>query len=224
MKMQTCPESLLSSVSSQTISSREIISREVELCYSDLRVSVQVMVARSGLVEGEVSIIDTASDLLHSTIETALQAADRFDPTRSVYSWLLGIAVNKLKEMRRGVYNEIKRVQVFDDEDPKSNDPVIQSGKEVPEDATAEERIDAMLYRSTNRNALEDQIPRLDEILALVNESDQQILRLAIVDRLSGADLAAALGIREGAAYVRLARAKGRLQEKYFFVYARKDY
>ncbi len=218
------PEPQPSTGSSQMISSREIICREVEIRYSDLRASIQVMVVRSGLVEGEVRIIDTADELLHDAIETALRSADRFDSARSVYSWALGIAVNKLKEMRRDAKYEKKRVQVFDDADHDSNDPVTQSVKEVPEDVTAEERIDAVLYGSTNRSKLEDQIPKLDEMLALVKEGERQILRLAIVEGLSGADLAAAFGIREGAAYVRLARAKGHLREVYLSIQARKDY
>lgn len=50
------------------------------------------------------------------------------------------------------------------------------------------------------------------ELLGLVSESDQQILRLAIIEELSGQELAAALGITEGAARVRLYRAKQQLR------------
>jgi RNA polymerase sigma factor (sigma-70 family) len=223
-KMTADPGLIPSIISSQTISAREILSREIEMRYSDLRTSVQVMVARSGFVEGEVKIIDTADELLHDTIETALRAADRFDPTRSVYSWLLGIAVNKLKEMRRDARYEKKRVQVFEDAEPNSNDSVEQSTIEGSEDATADERIDAVLYGSTNRSRLEDQTSDLDEMLSLVKEGEREILRLAIVEGMSGADLAATFGIQEGAAYMRLARAQEHLREKYLSIQARKDY
>lgn len=223
-KMTRGPEPLPSIISSQTISSREFISREVEKRYSDLRVSVQVMVARSGFVEGQAQINDVADELLNDTIETGLRSADKFDSARSVYSWLMGIAVNKLREMRRDAKNEMKRVSVFDDLAPEGDDSVEQSGKEEVEDATAEERIDSALYRSTNRSTLEDKASSLDEMLALVKEDEREILRLAIVEGLSGADLAAAFGIREGAAYMRLARAQEHLREKYLSIQARKDY
>jgi RNA polymerase sigma factor (sigma-70 family) len=183
-----------------------------------------MMVALSGLLEGEVQITDMAENILHDTVETALRLSERFDPSRSAYSWLMGIAVNKLKEMRRSTGYEKKRVQVFEDTDPKEGDSIDQGGKEDIEAITAEERIDAVLYHSARRSTLEDHTPRLKEMLDLVKESERQILMLAIIDGLSGTDLAAALGIREGAAYVRLARAKKHLREKYLSIQARKDY
>jgi RNA polymerase sigma factor (sigma-70 family) len=173
------------------------------------------MVAKSGLVEGKAQIIEIGDELLHSTIETALKSAAKFDPTRSAYSWLMGIAVNKVKEMRRSFHKETKRVQVFDDKEAGDGKPSASYESNEGEDHTAEELIDSVLYHSTNRSLLEQQDQSLSEILALVNESDRQILYLAIVDGLSGADLAAALGIREGAAYVRLARAKDHLRKAY---------
>ncbi len=216
-------DTLLSTTSGQSLPSLEIIYREVEARYSELQSSIRVMVALSGLVEGEVKIIDMADELLHDTIETALRLAERFDSSRSAYSWLMGIAVNKLREMRRSVDHEKKRIQFFEDTDPHGGDP-DQGSKDDIENATADERIDAVLYHSTRRSTLEDHTPKLKEMLDLVKENERQILMLAIVDGLSGTDLAAALGIREGAAYVRLARAKEHLREKYLSIQARKDY
>lgn len=215
------PSSLIKN--SQHISPQEAISQAIETHYLSLRASVQVMVARSGLVEGEVSILETADDVLHDTIETAIRSADRFDPTRSAYSWLMGIAVNKLREMRRDVKYEMKRVKVFEDKDVDDGGSSVQHRLDDGEDCTAEEQIDAVLFHSTNRSFLEDQDQPLDEMLALVKESERHILSLAIVEGLSGIDLAAVLGIREGAAYVRLARAKTHLREMYLAIKGRKD-
>lgn len=53
------------------------------------------------------------------------------------------------------------------------------------------------------------------ELLELVNESDQQVLRLAVIEGVSGRELAAALGTNEGAARVRLHRAKQQLRRAY---------
>jgi len=54
-----------------------------------------------------------------------------------------------------------------------------------------------------------------EELLGLVSEPDRQVLRLAIVEGLSGRELAAQLGITEGAARVRLHRAKQQLRRTY---------
>jgi DNA-directed RNA polymerase specialized sigma24 family protein len=53
------------------------------------------------------------------------------------------------------------------------------------------------------------------ELLSLVSESDQQVLRLAVIEGLSGRELAVELGITEGAARVRLHRAKQQLRRVY---------
>lgn len=208
----------------QQISSQDILNRGIETCYSSLQTSIQVMVTRSGLVEGKAKIIEIGDELLHSTIETALRSAAKFDPTRSAYSWLMGIAVNKLREMSRSLHKETKRIQVFADNEIEDSKHGSLHKSDDSQDYTAEEIIDSVLYCSTNRSLLEDQEQPLNEILALVKESDRQILFLAIIDGLSGADLAAALGIREGAAYVRLARAKDRLRKEYLATRLRKDF
>jgi RNA polymerase sigma factor (sigma-70 family) len=199
----------------QQISRQDILHREIETHYSSLQVGIRVMAAKSGLVEGEARIIEIADEILQSTIETAFKSAAKLDPTRSAYSWLMGIAVNKLREMRRSFHNEMKRVQLFSDDDSKEGRQSAPHGPTDGHDYTAEEIIDSVLYSSTNRALLEDQAQSLNELLSLVKDSDRQILSLAIIDRLSGADLAAVLGIREGAAYVRLARAKDHLRKEY---------
>lgn len=220
--MTAAQEPLPSINDSQTLSSQEAIHRAIETHYLSLRTGIQVMVARSGLADGEVKIGEIAEEVLHDTIEAALRSADRFDPARSAYAWLMGIAVNKLREMRRDIKTEGKRVQVFVDKAAEDQGSITQRESDDGEDATAEELIDAVLYRTSYRSSLEDQGPSLQELLALVKENERRILTLAIVDGLSGVELAAVLGIREGAAYVRLARAKEHLRQKYLSIQGRK--
>ncbi len=221
--MTSASEPIPSINNSQTLSPHEIINQAIERHYLSLRTGVQVMVAKSGLVDGEAKIIETGDEVLHDTIETALRSADKFDSSRSAYSWLMGIAVNKLREMRRDIQYETKRVQVFEDKEAEDNNSSTGGGSDNAEDSTAEERIDSVLFRSTNRSSLENQEQPLNEILALVKESDRRILTLAVVDGLSGTDLAAVLGIREGTAYMRLSRAKDHLRQKYLAIQGRKD-
>ena len=56
---------------------------------------------------------------------------------------------------------------------------------------------------------------RAEETLSLVNESDREVLRLAIVQGLQGADPAARLGTSTGATYVRKCRAIERLKQAF---------
>jgi RNA polymerase sigma factor (sigma-70 family) len=199
----------------QLVSTQDTLHREIETHYSSLQVGIRSMVANSGLVDGVEKIIEISDEVLHSTLETALKSAAKFDATRSARSWLMGIAVHKLMEIRRNFRKETERIRVFSDNELEDGKETAAHGFDDVQDYTAEEAIDSILYHTANRSLLEDQALFLNEILALVNESDRQILSLAIVDGLSGADLAATLGIREGAAYVRLARAKDRIRKAY---------
>ena len=60
-----------------------------------------------------------------------------------------------------------------------------------------------------------EQDHRVLELLDLVSPAERQILALRYVDRLKGRDLAASLGIGEGAARVRLGRALTSLRGEY---------
>jgi DNA-directed RNA polymerase specialized sigma24 family protein len=55
----------------------------------------------------------------------------------------------------------------------------------------------------------------MDELLSLVSDKDQEVLRLAAIDGLRGKSLANRLQISEGAAYTRLNRALTRLAQAY---------
>lgn len=198
---------------------QDVVNRAIEIHYSSLRTGIQVIIAKSGLVDSTSSITDLGDEVLHNTVETALRVADRFDPSRSAYSWLMGIAVNKLKEIRKTIHRDDKRILRVSDKNTGDYEP--QGEQEDNEGSTSEEQLDAMLYRSSGRSSLEDSDPALEELLSLVNEGDRKVLSLAFVDGLSGAEVAAILGIREGAAYVRAARAKERLLKKYLTAHER---
>lgn len=55
----------------------------------------------------------------------------------------------------------------------------------------------------------------VEETLALVEESDREVLRLSFCEGLQGAELAARLGVSTGAAYTRKCRAIDRLRRAY---------
>ena len=218
--MTVTPGALPSEKDSQPLSPQAVIKQAIETHYSSLQIGVRVLVARSGLVDGYANIAEMGDEVFQYTVETALRIAARFDPSHQAQSWLLGIAANKIKEIRRKNTHETNHTQIIESEENRNKSE--ESDGDI-ENYTAEERIDAAVYHSTHRDSLEDSSPMLNELLSLVDDNDRRILTLAYVDQLSGVDIAAALGIREGAAYVRVARAKERLRKKYLTVLGKKE-
>jgi len=199
----------------QVISPLEAIKKAIEDQYSSLQIGIRVMVAKSGIVEGAEAIKDMSDEILQKTIVTTLTHADKFDTSRQLRPWLLGIANFKIKEIGRELELEREHARV------------VRSGTDLDgedEDSTVEEEVDNILYHTADRDSLENVHTNLKELLSLVNEPDRVVLTYAYVDGLNGIELAAALGIREGAAHVRVARAKQRLLEKYLAVMGRKGF
>lgn len=218
--MTAVPGAPSSDIDNQALTPQEVVRRAIETHYSNIQTGVRVLVARAGLAEGYASIAEMSDEVFQYTIETALKIAPRFDPSHQAQSWLLGIATNKIKEMRRKNTREADHIQSVEGEDGQNE----SSGSDGDiEDYTTEERIDAAIYHSTHGDSLEDSSPLLNELLSLVDDNDRRILTLAYVDQLNGIELAAALGVREGAAYVRVARAKEHLRKKYLVAIGRKE-
>jgi RNA polymerase sigma factor (sigma-70 family) len=202
--------------------SKDALLNAVELYYSKLQLSIRVMVAKAGLAEGAAHIAEISDEILHAAIETALAGAGKFDPAISTYSWLFGIAVNKMRESRRAIYYENNHIEASIDDDTGGLKQK-RANYDEGEDFTPEEHLDAILYHSTQRDSLEDTTMPLDELLSIVDTKDRKVLLLVYADRLSGIDLAAALGVREGAAYMRVARAKKHLRQKYLAILGTKE-
>ena len=194
-------------------SPRDIISAVIATQVDQIRTSIQVLVARSGLAEGAAEISEMADEVLQITIEDVLKGIDTFDPSRSVYAWLLGIANHKIVDLQRAHFKEYKRTLSIESGVPRPVSAPHQTGD--PESQTLEDRLDAALYHSGQRDQLIDRSPFLEEMLSLVNADDRKLLTLVYVEGLDGVELAATLGIREGAAYVRVARARDRLRQKF---------
>ena len=106
------------------ISPRERLYDAIEEHLDRLRIGVQVLVARSGTAEGSDAINDVADEILAMALETAIQIADRFDPSLNSYSWLLTIASNKLKDQRKKIAREYRHADLI------GNMPEPQSQKQ----------------------------------------------------------------------------------------------
>jgi RNA polymerase sigma factor (sigma-70 family) len=125
-----------------------------------------------------------AEEIVQEAVAQAFAKVDTYDTARPAVNWLLGFAINVIRQTQR------------------------DRGRT------------AAMIDNTPLDQLEDLVDRIhgleaQELLSLVSAPDQQILRLAIIDGLSGRELAAELGISEGTARVRLHRAKQQLRQAY---------
>lgn len=162
------------------------------------RRGVELLILKLGLGSNQHEIATLADDIIQEAVLRALGKSATFDPTRSAHAWLLGFAANVIREQVRRRREERQRfIQPLD--------PAATGANEAAEAGLAERLLDPRA----------DGTFRLIELLDLVGPSDRQVLTFAYVDRLSGSALADALGVKEGAARVRLSRALARLIAAY---------
>lgn len=190
----------------------ELLCAAIEASLDRIKTGIQVIVARSGIVEGKDAINELADNILQETIETALRIADRYDPTLNTHAWLLTIATYIVKDSRKRAFKEAGRSTNIQDIELKLN---VEPYDDRELDMTEDERLDELFYkwRTIARTEPEHELER---ILGLVNDSDRKILHLTYVDEMSGREAADALGISEPAALMRLSRARKRLANSFF--------
>lgn len=156
-------------------------------------------VRRANLATGD-AVQGEALEVLSEVVVEALKSADRYDSSRQIRPWLLGIAANIIKRRQTQWKRMSKEIQVRSlcpDSSTISDDELFDQlvGLRTPEietDLITNEQVTTML--------------------ALVSSDDQHILRLAILHGLSGEALAEELGVKPGTARVRLHRALERLR------------
>jgi len=178
---------------------RAAIERE----FDAVRRGVEILVWRLGLAETRVEVIALGEDALQEVIRRALDRADAFDANRSVHAWLLGIATKVLQEQRRRIWRERQHLI-------GSIDSALESTSE-----TNSSRVISGLIAKRVHELAEQQDQNVMEILDLVSPADREILTYRYVDQLDGREIAANLGISEGAARVRLSRALQKLTIEY---------
>jgi RNA polymerase sigma factor (sigma-70 family) len=132
-----------------------------------------------------LEIEDRVVEVLDEAVQRALQAAERFDPTRSGMAWLIGFALHVLQEQQRP-----RRVVA-------RSDLGEENWRGVVEELTSADDTDAATIRLDIRQAL-----------ARLEEPQRRILELRYFSGLDGEELAQAVDApTSGAARVRLARA-----------------
>lgn len=160
-----------------------------EAFYRDHLDTVRQFVAR------RVADPELAADLTAAVFLAAMDRASSYRPDRgSPAAWLIGVARNVVADEFRNQFRQ-QRLQ---------RRVAGQRVLDADSMERIEERIDAQ--RETRR---------LYAALATLKERDRALLELVAVDGLSVADAAAVLGLKPGAARVRLHRSRRALQAQF---------
>ena len=199
---------------------RHKLAQTIEKMHENLLTSVRVLVWKMGMVASRQEADDLAHEILNETVSTALvpETVNRYELDKSAHAWLIGIATNKIKEIRTKENRRSKRMGVatdaFQSLPQMSNS--VSGGHDEAEQVTEDEMIDYLVAQSSNNNSINFKIHlNFDELVSLVGPDDRLVLKLAFVDNLKGKDLAATLKTSEGSTNVRLSRAIRRIRQAY---------
>jgi RNA polymerase sigma factor (sigma-70 family) len=161
--------------------------------------------AMRGRLTAPGSMADTiASELLSELTIEALSHAERFDPSRQPMAWLLGIAANLVRRRQVEMAKHNRR------------EPLARDLASAPTDTLSDEDLFDWLA-TLNAEHEDPDCEELDTMWAMIDSlrpDDRNVLELAFLNDLDGEALAKELGIRPGAARVRLHRALLRLRDK----------
>ncbi|WP_052888413.1 RNA polymerase sigma factor [Thermogemmatispora carboxidivorans] len=167
--------------------------------------NLRFYVVRLGLAPaGEAHAV--ALEVLQEVAVEALAHAARFEPGRQPLAWLLGIGVNVI---RRQKAERARRSQ-------RELSPGHLASALALQQAPSEQEVFDQLQATTSGPEEEVEAEQAAAaLLALVNEEDREVLRLAVVEGCERELLARHLGISPGAARVRLHRALQRLRRAF---------
>jgi RNA polymerase sigma factor (sigma-70 family) len=183
---------------------RELLGTVIEQEWQNLLPGIRIYVKRFDLADDFSSIDAMAREVLQDTVATALARNSNYDRQRLPLPWLLGIAINHIRHRCRA---RGRVVAIHDVQLPGKN------ADNNSRSLSSDEMFDLLQYANTKSGTNRITV---DELLSLVDEDDQQVLRLAFIEGLRGKDLAARMGIGEGAAWARTSRSLSRLRRAYF--------
>jgi RNA polymerase sigma factor (sigma-70 family) len=170
-----------------------------------VRQGIRLYLRRLKAVKNHAELEEKIDEVFQNATAQAWRKADEYSPDLPADKWLLTFAINVIRNMKRAEKRRLQLVvPVSDTEQARIARQGDKSG-ELNEDDFYD-----LIYKppKTSPWSFEDLISSLDE-------NDRRVLTLHFVERLEGAELAAALGISVGAAYTRLSRAKNRLRQQF---------
>lgn len=178
---------------------------------------IRAAVIKAGLTERE-SVESVAMEILNRTVVLALEKAHQFDSTRPAGPWLMGIANNVIKQYRGRAAKQAQR------EIPISHMKLTQTDDDFSDGLALFDRLAALnphvfaniAQLDPEAMMVADEIDAAEQgqirhAFARLSRDDQNVLRLSVINGMDGNALAQSLGIKPGAARVRLHRAIRRL-------------
>lgn len=174
---------------------------------SSLLGAICLYVQRLGLASG-IEAHEVASEVLQEVVIEALDHADSFVSTGQPKAWLLGIAVNVIKQKK------VKAAKRYRREILLGRLSLLYPGSEQASETDLLDQIVASSVADPEQ-AVETS-EEVNSLLSLVSRDDQQVLRLAFLEDFDREALAQRLGTSTGAARMRLHRALSRLRAAWF--------
>lgn len=157
-------------------------------------------VLHTGLAHGE-AVNGLAADVFQDAVFEALTHVERFDPATSPRAWFMGIVLNILKRKRAEAARRSLREVAMSD---------LFAHLAINDECDFFDQISALIQPGPEYSVEANE--QVVEMLSLVSEAEQHLLRLAFLHDLNTYALAQALHITPGAARVRLHRAIQRLR------------
>lgn len=155
--------------------------------------NAEVQAAKSGLLHAGQTAASLADELLSDAIAKALERADRWNPDGPAWPWIGAFVANSIRDRIRARTRHRARVDeraVGGQHDARDlGDTLVDPASLAPD--------------------------HLFELLDLVDEPHRSVLRMDVVDRLTGAEIAQQLGVSPGTARVRLTRARQKFDHEY---------
>jgi len=161
-----------------------------------------------GLTRDYTTLTELAEEVLQETAETAYRIADQYDPARPARPWLLAIALNHVRNLRRA-HDRDERHLV-----PVAETPQARAAYRNADGPLSDDTLFDLLVSPVTSSEVDDRFA-VEALLTLVRDDDRRVLQMKFVDNISYRELAAALGVSEGAAYTRISRAISRLRTAY---------
>jgi RNA polymerase sigma factor (sigma-70 family) len=163
----------------------------VEDDFTGLHKAVAIVIHKSPGRRTRESVDEIALELLGEAVRRVLERPENYDPTRSAFAWIVGVAIKVLSEKRRG---DAKRARMADLSDEAWK--AIEGSLGDSAESCASARVD------------------IAEKLALLSPGDRRALECRYGQGLDGEALAVALGVNsQSAARVRVHRARQRLRD-----------
>jgi RNA polymerase sigma-70 factor (ECF subfamily) len=142
------------------------------------------------------ALLAETDDVLNEVAQRALDRLATFDHRRLPLPWLMGIAINVLREHRRW--------------------QVREAAHALPQSSCSQEQWHEILDRLSTEPATASDASPVWRALGRLGPEQQRVLRLRLVEERSYSEMAQVLGVKEPAARARVSRALQTLRQAFF--------